>query len=292
MRRIQRVLFIILGSVSVGAFLGHETLADQPVVAPKPVTYKTLVTMYVMGDVPYAAEEDVLLPKQIAELPDDCEFVVHVGDIKRGSRPCNVDVYAKVSGMLSKSAKPVFIIPGDNEWNDCRDPDEAWKLWVQHFMRFDERWRHGLQIFRQAEHEENFAFAKNGVLFLGINLQGGRIHDSAEWKQRHADNVEWMAENIRRFGSQISRIVLFGHAQPKLRHVDFFAGFVREAESFGKPVLYIHGDGHNWQYGKPFNARNILKVMIDRGGIASPLKLIVTDDPERPFLFDRRKPVE
>ncbi len=42
---------------------------------------KVQVVFCAMGDVPYAPKEDLLLPKQIADLPNDAEFVVHVGDI-------------------------------------------------------------------------------------------------------------------------------------------------------------------------------------------------------------------
>ena len=92
------------------------------------------VTFYAMGDVPYVAAEDVMLPQQIAELPQDAEFVVHVGDIKGEGSPCNEAVYMKVANMLSRTVPPVFIIPGDNEWNDCVDPDpvQAWTYWRKH----------------------------------------------------------------------------------------------------------------------------------------------------------------
>jgi hypothetical protein len=110
---------------------------------PEPVVF------YAMGDMPYAPAEDKLLPQQLAELPNDAEFVVHVGDIKQGSTACDEAVYLKVHGMLRKTVAPTFIIPGDNEWNDCADPDEAWQLWLQHFMRFDQYWQHRLGVFRQ-----------------------------------------------------------------------------------------------------------------------------------------------
>ena len=102
---------------------------------------KTLVTFFAMGDVPYAPKEDKLLPKQIADLTREAEFVIHVGDIKSGATECNEAVYTKVSGMLARSKAPVFIVPGDNEWNDCTKPAQAWKYWEKYFMRFDRRWR-------------------------------------------------------------------------------------------------------------------------------------------------------
>lgn len=249
---------------------------------------KNLVTFYVMGDVPYKPAEDALLPQQIAKLPADAEFVVHVGDIKGGQTACDEGVYQKVSGMLLQSKVPVFIIPGDNEWNDCTNPDQAWKYWDQYFMRFDRRWSHQIPVFRQLKREENFSFVKNGVLFIGINIVGGKVHDAAKWKQRHADDLEWVRHNLDRFGNEVSSLVLFGHALPKAIHNDFFNAFSQEAIKFQKPILYIHGDGHKWIYDRPFTAKNILRVEVDQGGIAPPLKVTVTDAETNPFQFDRR----
>lgn len=250
----------------------------------------TLITFYAMGDVPYKPEEDRLLPQQIAELPDDGLFVIHVGDIKGGSAPCDEAVFQKVSGMLSKSRTPVFIIPGDNEWNDCTDPAQAWTFWNQYFRRFDRRWEHDLPVFRQIEHEENLSFVANGVLVIGINLVGGHVHDPAEWKQRHADNLDWIQRNLNQFGDDIHCLVLLGHAHPKAAHDDFFRPFEALATEFGRPVLYLHGDGHNWMHDRPFAAKNILRVQVDQGGKAPPLKVTITDHATTPFQFDRRLP--
>ncbi len=246
------------------------------------------VTFYVMGDVPYVPKEDALLPRQIKALPEDAEFVVHVGDIKGGKAACDEGVYQKVSYMLNQSKAPVFIIPGDNEWNDCVNPAEAWQFWDQYFMRFDRRWNHKLPVFRQLEREENFSFVKGDVLFVGINIVGGKIHDAAEWKQRHADNLEWLRNNVRRFGNEVSSLVLFGHAKPISAHNDFFGPFSQTAIKFKKPILYLHGDGHKWIYDRPFAAKNILRIEVDQGGIAPPLKVTITDHQTSPFQLDRR----
>lgn len=249
---------------------------------------KSLVTFYAMGDVPYQPEEDLLLPQQIAELPGDAEFVIHVGDIKGGAAPCDEAVYVKVSRMLSRAVAPVFIIPGDNEWNDCTDPAQAWKYWNQYFRRFDRRWNHRFPLFRQVAHEPNFSFVRNGVLFVGLNIVGGHIHDPAEWKHRHAHGLQWVRQNLQQFGTVVSSLVVFAHANPQDRHRDFFEPLCTEAEAFGKPILYLHGDGHKWIHDRPFAAQNILRVQVDQGGMAPPLKVTVTDDPKEPFQFDRR----
>ncbi|MBL4885596.1 MAG: hypothetical protein JKY95_13820, partial [Planctomycetaceae bacterium] len=250
----------------------------------------TVVTFYAMGDVPYAPEEDVLLPGQIKQIPNDAEFVIHVGDIKGGGAACDEAVYKKVSGMLNKTKAPVFIIPGDNEWNDCKDPVQAWKYWDQYFMRFDNNWNHRLPVFRQVEHEENFSFVKGNVLFVGLNIVGGRVVDPQEWKQRHADGLDWVRRNIKQFGADVSSLVIFGHAKPNVVHNDFFEPFSTDALEFKKPILYLHGDGHRWLHNRPFAAKNILRVQVDQGGIAPPVKITITDHPTEPFQFDRRNP--
>ena len=255
---------------------------------------KKQVVFCAMGDVPYSAEEKLLLTKQIADLPATAEFVVHVGDIKAGGPPCNEAVYRQVAGILRQSANPLFIIPGDNEWNDCVDPDpqQAWKFWSKHFMRFEQGWKHNLPVFRQLEREENFSFVRNGVLFIGLNIVGGRVHNPAEWKQRHAECLDWVRRNLKARGNEVSSLVIFGHAQPVSNHSDFFDPFIEDAMQFGKPILYLHGDGHRWIHDRPFAAKNILRVQVDQGGIAAPVKITVTDDPEEPFLFDRRAAVQ
>ncbi len=243
---------------------------------------------YAMGDVPYAPAEDEQLPRQIEEIPRDAEFVVHVGDIKAGSMPCDESIYNKVFAMLAQSEAPVFIIPGDNEWNDCGDPEQAWDLWQKYFRRFDRRWSHRLPVYRQLEREENFSFVSGDVLFLGLNLVGGRVHDPEEWQTRHAQNLEWVRRNLGVFGEDVSSLVIFGHASPNQNHQDFFEPFQEDAKAFGKPILYLHGDGHRWIHDRPFPAENILRVQVDQGGIAPPLKVTVTNDAEEPFQFDRR----
>jgi hypothetical protein len=254
-----------------------------------PSTSKPGLVFYAMGDVPYTPPQEDILREQIASLPTDGEFVIHVGDIKAGATACDESVYTTVSGILGECKTPLFIIPGDNEWNDCADPAQGWQYWNQYFMRFDQRWHHRLRVFRQLEREENFSFVSGNVLFVGINLVGGLVHDAEEWRNRHRQNLKWVQRNIRQFGSDVSSLIVFGHATPAQKHQDFFEPFCQIAEEFQKPILYLHGDGHKWIEDYPFSAPNILRIQVDQGGIAPPLKVTVTGDPQLPFKFDRRQ---
>jgi len=250
---------------------------------------KTLAVFAAMGDVPYLPADFILLPKQLADLPRDAQFAIHVGDIKTGTVPCTDALYKQVADILAKSPLPLFIIPGDNEWNDCTNPALAWKLWEKHFLRFEQRWTHGFRVFRQLEREENFAFVHNGVLFIGLNLVGGRVHDAEEWKLRLRQNLDWTRRCLELFGPKVKSMVLFGHCLPTEVHDAYFSGLNAEAKKFGKPILYLHGDGHEWLHDRPFAAKNILRVQVEMGGVAPPIKVTVTDDLKEPFVIDRRK---
>jgi len=252
-----------------------------------------LVTFSAMGDVPYELREDAILRRQIQWIPRASEFVIHLGDIQKNQReiPCGEEKYQRVAKTLSRSPRPLFIIPGDNEYNDCINADQAWGFWVKHFMRFDQRWPHNFRVFRQLEREENFAFVRNHVLFVSIHLVSGRVHDPAEWEQRHQQDMQWIEKIFSFYKDSVSSAVIFSHAYPTATlHHDCAARISAVAAAFARPVLYLQGDGHKWLYDRPFRAKNILRVQVDMGGIAPPITVRVTDDPKQPFYFDRRNP--
>ena len=247
----------------------------------------TLVTFSVMGDTPYSERDARTLQHQLATLNPDSEFVVHLGDIKTGRMSCSALWYNRVAAILKQSPKRLFIVPGDNEWNDCADPDQAWILWTRSFLHFDEAWTNTLTVVRDPRHPENFAFISRGVLFVGINLVGGKILNVQDWVLRDHDNIQWIESQVQYAAQLISRLVIFGHALPGPNHQIFFALLNRVGQDFGKPILYLHGDGHEWIKDYPFAAKNILRVQVEQGGKADPITVRVTDNPKEPFVFVR-----
>ena len=180
-------------------------LAADDLAAPPPVDLLPLpdlspppgpILFSVIGDIPYLPEDEEVLRQALRDLDPRSPFVVHLGDIKTGAAPCDEAVYMRVSAILRGSPQPVLIVPGDNEWNDCPDPAAAWRLWTMYFLGLEGSWALPFPVTRQQERPENFAFSHRGVLFLGLNLVGGRVHDAAEWTRRHAENVAWMKEHF------------------------------------------------------------------------------------------------
>lgn len=248
---------------------------------------QTLIQFSAMGDTPYGVSDARKLEHQLANLNAKSQFIIHLGDIKTGITACSETWYHRVANILRQSPKRLFIIPGDNEWNDCFDPEEAWTFWTRYFLHFDNRWTDNLKVIRDNRHLENFAFVTNGVLFVGINLVGGKVLDPIAWSLQDRDNIQWIESQIRTNRSSISRLVIFGHALPSRDHRTFFFMLNGVAESLKKPILYIHGDGHNWEKDYPFPAKNILRVQVNQGTRANPVTVQVTDDPDEPFVFVR-----
>jgi hypothetical protein len=58
-----------------------------------------------------------LLPGRLANISLDAEFFIHLGDIKPSRWKCHLFRYTNPAVIFRQFSAPVFIIPGDNEWN-------------------------------------------------------------------------------------------------------------------------------------------------------------------------------
>ena len=98
----------------------------QPVARPPVLPFVNtkdsdlITTFCVIADVPYTQIELDELPGQIASQMDGCEFLIHLGDIFIGDTECNIEDYAIIQNIMLESHVPAFVVPGDNEWNDCQ----------------------------------------------------------------------------------------------------------------------------------------------------------------------------
>jgi hypothetical protein len=250
------------------------------------------LTFSVTGCGPYKPAEKDLLARYVAGVGADgkSDFLVHLGDIFSGTvNPAPESEYVAAAGILKRSKVPVFIVPGDNEWNDQLDPNRAWKFWTKHFTDFEKNFAKAPALDRQAVRTENFAFMAKGVLLVGLNIVGGRVHDPREWKTRHSQNNDWVKEQLGKHGEKSRALVVFAQAEPTATHDSFFKPFAEQVKAWGKPTLYIHADGHVWQVHKKWRADNLLRVQTDMVGANPPVIVTVTDDPNEPFQFERRR---
>ncbi|GMW03336.1 MAG: hypothetical protein AMXMBFR84_44700 [Candidatus Hydrogenedentota bacterium] len=317
----KAMYFCVAGAVAICTAPAFSQVPVWPTASQ--VTPGDLVSFYVMGDVPYhiktpeelpegdrayfdflRAEEHHIARHLVGTNGDPhASFVVHVGDIKRGaSWPCEEAFFLKTWSLLRGSKKPVFIIPGDNEWNDCDDPDAAWKLWHEYFAAYDELWGTELPVMRRgaaSPEDFGFHFIQNGVLFVGINLVGFSAENSAKYRYLVENAVSLIREAVESRPERPKAMVVFGHAtiakgvtkQP--RDNESYAYFVSElthlTTSSEIPTLYINGDAHVWNPQAPAfsDSPNFARVTIDEGGTAPPVRVTITQDRDKVFVLDR-----
>ena len=264
-------------------------VADIGPIITAPVSFDDARAVFsAIADVPYTPDEQV----QLAAIVESHNAVarpsllVHLGDLKsQGLGDCTEDDYTLVAGLLRPSRIPVFILPGDNEWNDCVNPEEAWTWWTASFDAFDAGWPFEPSVTRQEGRTTNFSFVLESVLFVGLHLVGGRVHDEDEWTARHQADADWLDRSLAANPAADALIVL-GHAAPSSDHDDFMERFKASAEAFGKPVLYLHGDGHRWIEDRPFGLDNLYRIQLDSGGVP-PLMLGFDPAHEPPFIYER-----
>jgi hypothetical protein len=203
--------------------------------------------------------------------------------------------------LLSNSNTiPTWIVPGDNEWNDLEDPVQGGKWWQQYYARFDERFRPAWKTERSPERPENFAFVRKGVVFIGLNLVGGRIHDPVEWALRLPQDAAWIKEVLTRPSmADMRAAVVFCQAnpfvikpgEPKDKFKAFLIPFRQAAADWRKPLLLLHSDAHVWIDDQPWPEKNIRRVQVDKWDAKFPtLQVTVADegDAKTMFTFNRR----
>jgi uncharacterized repeat protein (TIGR02543 family) len=233
-----------------------------------------------IGDVPYAPEEIAELEQHVADHNrySPSAFLVHLGDIQSGSEPCQELRYQTVADLLATSEVPVFIVPGDNEWVGCADPAQGWAWWETHLLGLEQSFCGIWPVEAQATRPENFSFVRDGVLFLGLNYVSGTPSAVVQ-----AD-AEWVNAQFAAHGASARAAVLMAQKEPGGA---LFDAVRANGRAFAKPVLYIHGDGHEWRedplfFGEP----NMLRVQVDRGTSSHP-PVQVTVTEAGAFLFDR-----
>lgn len=235
------------------------------------------VIFFVMGDVPYTPEEEINLVADVARVnSSNATFMVHVGDTQsKGS--CKMRDFRYTSSIIFGSSIPTLVVPGDNDVIDCPKevpPRVALKRFRKIFINDTSIMNSELSgsFQRQTERLENFAFWKNEVLFIGLNMLGEK---DPEWEKRYHQNLNWFQSHFKTYESEARAVVIFAHciaASPVYRNIKVIL------RKTGIPVLYIHGNGHVF---KLLSSRDkFVRIQVDQGSIASPLQITISGRPE------------
>jgi len=238
---------------------------------------------YVIADVPYTDDEREDMPGLVGAIAPDGLFAVHLGDIKHVLEPCNEGALDTFANFVKKSAVPMFPVVGDNEYNDCSNPDEALELWRNGLVRFDQKhWNHSLPVKMMEDRPESFYFVNKGTLFIGLNIVGTPSFNSLEWDTRLKTQVDWtiqLIEEHRTGDNEVGAVVLFAHASPNGEHNGFFIplrDYIRNVLQNALPLLYLCGDVHSFFYDPNYqNQTSWLRVRSEGGSKDPPLKVVV-----------------
>mmetsp|Transcript_1706 Transcript_1706/g.3684 ORF Transcript_1706/g.3684 Transcript_1706/m.3684 type:complete len:475 (-) Transcript_1706:409-1833(-) len=244
-----------------------------------------LVTRFaVIGDTPYTREHESRLKRHIDRLDSNLEFLIHVGDVRSGKsgNRCTLKEFQNVASILSKSSVPVFIVPGDNEYQDCPNFSEGWRNWKSVFAGFHKRWNTPFRVFQDAQRPENFYFVHKRVLYIGLNIVGGKVQSASEWRSRLSYQWRWTKGLLNTFlpSKEASSVVIIGHADPRSEHDQFFnplKSYINNEARNEVPFLYFNGDRHYFRRNKNYkNRNNFHRIMVEGGRKENPLRMKIT----------------
>ncbi len=229
------------------------------------------------GDVPYTDYEEGEFLELIKALNADesLVFVVHNGDFKNGHSPCTDELFQRRRDQFQSVAHPLIFVFGDNEWTDCRrveagqyDPAERLDKLREIFTSGNESLgKRTLRLSRQGDDpryrkfRENVRWSYGDVLFVALNVPGSynNIAQKREYEERNAANVAWLKESFRLAAeSGAPGVMVIIHGNPKFNlspkrnpYRVFLTALEREVLAFGKPVVLVHGDTHEFHIDKP-----------------------------------------
>jgi hypothetical protein len=239
-------------------------------------------TFVALGDTAYNGERDFPVYRALIAAVNEAKpaFAIHIGDIW-GAGNCHDAHYAQIGEFFAQYTVPVVYTPGDNEWTDCRHramggydaAERLAKLRSTFFAKAQSLGNPPLPLVRESDVSQYKTFVENarwehgGVLFATVHVVGSHNNFSttdatalAEAVARMQANIAWIRDSFRiaRAGTYRA-IVIAMHAEmfgADRTEDAAFEPIIDElrlgGERFGKPVLLVHGDSHQFTIDRPF----------------------------------------
>lgn len=299
--RLATVPLMILG-VAVGIGLN-----DVRMLAPTP---RGAFAFAALGDAPYYLHEEwryrVLLEHIDAH---ELAAVVHLGDIFW--RPCSDAMLLKSREYFESLRHPVVYTPGDNEWVDCWEPRVGGYVPLERLAKLREvmyqRPPKRIALTRQAGHVENARWSEQGVVFATAHIVGssngmdpfpGRTaRDDEEGRRRTEAATVWLRETFAA-ATNAPAVVIAIHARLPFKPLNleyrsayqpFLDTLEKESARFGKPVLVVHGDEHEYLVDHPLpSVPNLTRLEVPGSPDVGWVRVTVKPDSPSPFSFEKQ----
>jgi hypothetical protein len=231
-----------------------------------------------IGDLPYSPADEARLAAMLASADaEPLDFVLHVGDLKSSREPCDDALLERRIGLLERSAHPLVLLPGDNEWVDClkgEPPHEPLErlpaLRRRAWSRPGPLGRAGaaavtaLAFERQPGQPENVRWRAGGVRSVAAHVVGsdngrkGFAGATAAWAARAAMNRDWVLDTVelaRRERAEALAIAFHAdpdwQPSPRSGFRDWIEVLRQAADAFPRPILLLHGDSHRFRVDRP-----------------------------------------
>jgi hypothetical protein len=224
----------------------------------------------VLGDAPYNAGEVERVERLIDEMnAEPLEFVVHVGDIGSSRLACGDAWLLERRKQFARLKHRLILVPGDNEWSNCKDP-----------LARLARWR---ELFCEAPRErcEHRRWESGGWVFVSVNVPG---HDNNVRHAEHAPRMRAVLSYLDQAAAAArgkQGLVIFMQANPFLP--SGFSSLLEKlqglaAASPGKVVL-IHGDTHVYKDDEPLPG--LRRIEVWGSPIVAWKRLAISELPSR-----------
>jgi hypothetical protein len=214
---------------------------------------------------------------------DGLQCVIHVGDIKTSMEPCTDALYARRKALLERSAHPLILLPGDNDWTDCHrtpsggyDPRERLAalrklFWSTPYAlgKPEAMQREASRPERQPDFPENVRWRIGNVQFVALHVVGSSNGlnkypgSRSEFELRDSANRAWLSDSLSlALRSQADAFVLAIHGNPGFQRTPapgysgFMQGLQELAQAFRQPILLLHGDSHTYRVDRPLRDAN------------------------------------
>lgn len=327
MRRLGRAGVIAM-TAALGTAMSACSPGEAPARAATATQVIEPFSFGVVGDVPYGEQQTADFPRLVDDIEGaGLAWLIHVGDFKAGSTECSDGVLRERVEAIDAIDLAVVYLPGDNEWTDCHRPaagryDPLDRLAFLRSLAYPRPGttlgRRPLVVESQAtepgltEFPEHQRWSRSGVVFTTVHVVGsanglvdfpGRTSESdAEVARRIDAAVAWLDSSFAEAVSgDAAGMVVVIHAnpldpeyEPKPGSPPPYRGFIsalrRGAERFGKPVLLVHGDTHEFRIDRPLrDGMGVLRItnLVRLEGFGAPDFgwVEVQVDPADPAVF-------
>ena len=216
-----------------------------------------------LGDTPYTEGEVERLERLIDDLnAERLALVVHLGDLGSARNACSDAWLDARKAQLARIRHPLVVVPGDNEWTDCRDQAARLAAWRKRFCAAP--FPVELQAGEYCEHRR---WQAGGLLFVTLNVPGSNNNrrDPQERARRMAAVLAWIDGSATLAQQRRLALVVLMQADPFVALPEDHYGSLREAmrrlgEAMPGRVVLAHGDMHVWQDNEPWPGVHRLEV--------------------------------